>query len=96
MLSLHHIKSPRNCKKSHRILKIKPFINRYDWKGTNYLSGKDDGKHLRKVIQQFLLLCCMFKKMKRKFLILMTKTSILDAFYVLHDTYYKDTFFLIL
>ena len=32
-------------KKSERISKIEPFICKYNWKGTNYLLGKDDWKN---------------------------------------------------
>ena len=28
--------------------KIKPFINKYNWKGLNYLLGKDDWKKFEK------------------------------------------------
>ena len=27
---------------------MKPFINKYDWKGMNYLSGKHDWKKIEK------------------------------------------------
>ena len=35
-------------KNSQRTQKIKPFINKYNWKGVNALSGKDDWKHFEK------------------------------------------------
>ena len=33
-----------------RISKTKLFINRYDWKDINFLSHKEDGKFLKKII----------------------------------------------
>ena len=32
------------------ITKIKSFINKYNWKGINFPSEKDDWKNLRKII----------------------------------------------
>ena len=29
-----------------RITKIKPFVNKHNWKGVNFLSEKDDGKKI--------------------------------------------------
>ena len=47
-----------------RSLNIKPFINKYNWKGINYPSKIDDWKRLRKIIQQLLLIFCILKKEK--------------------------------
>ena len=38
-------------KKSESISKIKRFIDKYNWKGIDYSSGKDDCKNSRKIIQ---------------------------------------------
>ena len=35
-------------KESQRIRKIQPFINEYNWKEMNYLSGKDDWEKVEK------------------------------------------------
>ena len=35
-------------KDSQRITKIKPFINKYNWEGVNFLSEKDDWKKFEK------------------------------------------------
>ena len=40
---------------------MKPFINRYNWKGINYPSGKDDKKIFRQIILQLLLMCYVLK-----------------------------------
>ena len=37
-------------KDPQRIVKIKPFINKYNWKGINVLSEKDDWKKSEKII----------------------------------------------
>ena len=42
---LNHEKIGKNLQ---RILKIKPFITKYYWKVTNYLSQKDDWKKFEK------------------------------------------------
>ena len=34
-------------KHSERIIKAKPFINKYNWEGINFLSEKDDWKKIR-------------------------------------------------
>ena len=49
-------------KHSERITKIKPFINKYNWKGINFPSEKDDWKNLRKIGQLLLILCTLKKK----------------------------------
>ena len=51
MFSIHHtssVKLWRNKKDPPRITKIKPFINKYNWEGINYLSWKDDWKKFEK------------------------------------------------
>ena len=40
-VALNHEETGKNLQ---RILKIKPFINKYSWVRINYLSGKDDWK----------------------------------------------------
>ena len=35
-------------KHSERITKIKPFINKYNWEGIQFSSGKDDWKRITK------------------------------------------------
>ena len=35
-------------KNPERITKIKPFINKYNWEGINFPSGKDDWKNFEK------------------------------------------------
>ena len=35
-------------KHSERIIKFKPFINKYNWKGINFPSEKDDSKNFEK------------------------------------------------
>ena len=51
MLSIYcnsRIKSSENWKKTERATKIKPFISKYNWKGTNFSSGKDKWKKVDK------------------------------------------------
>ena len=43
-----HVKSKRNEKRSQRTTKIKPFINKYNWKGIKFSSEKDNCKKLEK------------------------------------------------
>ena len=38
----------KKLKKSERITKIKPFIEKYNWKGINYPWKKDDRKKVEK------------------------------------------------
>ena len=42
------VKLRRNRKTCERITKIKPFINKYNWEGTNFRSQKDDWKKFEK------------------------------------------------
>ena len=44
-----------------RITKTKPFINKYNWEGIHFPSGKDDWKKLIKIMSQLLLMLCMLK-----------------------------------
>ena len=51
MLSIHYnsrIKSWKIKEHPERIIKIKPFISKYNWEGINYPSGKDDWKKIEK------------------------------------------------
>ena len=50
MLNLEEIKND-----SQRIEKIKYFIDKYNWEGINYPSGKGDWKKFEKIIQQIPL-----------------------------------------
>ena len=44
-------------KDPQRISKTEPFISKFNWKGINYLSGKEMiGESLRKIIQQLPLI----------------------------------------
>ena len=43
-----HVKSKRNEKRPQRTTKIKPFINKYNWKGIKFSSEKDNCKKLEK------------------------------------------------
>ena len=44
-------------KDSQRISKTEPFISKFNWKGINYLLGKEMiGENLRKIIQQLPLI----------------------------------------
>ena len=38
-------------KKSERISKTKRFVDKYNWKGIDYSSGKDECKNSRRIIQ---------------------------------------------
>ena len=51
-------------KHPERITKIKPFINKYKWKETNFSWEKDDWKKFRKIMSQLLLMFYMLKKKK--------------------------------
>ena len=44
-VTLHHEEIEKHCE---RITKIKLFINKYNWKGINLLSEKDDWKNFEK------------------------------------------------
>ena len=43
-------------KDPHRISKIKPSINKYNWKGINYLSEKDDWEKFEKKYPRIALI----------------------------------------
>ena len=58
-ITLNHEEIGKNSK---RISKIKHIINKCNWKGINYPSGKDYRKKLRKKIQQLFLMYFMWKK----------------------------------
>ena len=47
-----------------RTLNIKPFINKYNWKGINYPSKIDYWKTFGRMIQQLLLIFYIVKKKK--------------------------------
>ena len=44
----------------YRISKIKPLKSKYNRKGINFPSRKDDWKKFEKIIQQLLLMCYIF------------------------------------
>ena len=48
--------------KKLRVSNIKPFIDKHNWKGTNYPSKIDDWKTFEKKIQQLPLIFCISKK----------------------------------
>ena len=48
--------------KPQGVSNIKPFINKYNWKGINYPSKIDDLKMFQKIIWQLLLMFCILKK----------------------------------
>ena len=47
-------------KDPQRISKIKPFIDQYNWKEISFPSPKKTGKTLNQIINQLLLIFCMF------------------------------------
>ena len=55
-ITLNHEEIGKNSK---RISKIKHIINKCNWKGINYPSGKDYRKNFRKKIQQLFLMYFM-------------------------------------
>ena len=64
-------------KDPQRIRTLKPFINKYNWEGVNFLSEKDDcKKYLRKIIKQLLLMFCMSKKYMCIYLIYVSKHNL--------------------
>ena len=56
------IKSWGNKKDLQRITKIKPFINKYDWEGTNLPSENNDLKKFEKNYQTIAFNAFMQKK----------------------------------
>ena len=49
-------------KNPQRTLQIKHFINKYNWKGINYLSGKDDWKHFQQFNNPAIALNVLYVK----------------------------------
>ena len=49
-------------KDSQRITKIKPFINKYNWKGITFHQKNMIGENLSKTIEQMLSMFCMLKE----------------------------------
>ena len=67
MLSIrcnNSVKSWRNKKDSQRIIKIKPLLNKYNWKETNLQSRKDDWKKFEKNNRTIVLSVLYAKKEK--------------------------------
>ena len=54
-----------------RTTKLKPFIDKNDWKRMNYLLEKDNWKRFEKIIYPLLLMFCMLKM--KKYILLMFK-----------------------
>ena len=59
-VALNHEEIGKNLQ---RISKMKPFINKYNWKGINYPSGKDDWKKFEKNNTTIALNVLLVKKM---------------------------------
>ena len=49
-------------KDPQRIIKNKPFINKYNWEGINFPSAKDDSRKFQKIVVKIALMFCMLKK----------------------------------
>ena len=47
-------------KDPQRLSKIKPFIDQYNWKGIDFPKALIHGKFLKEIINQLLLIFCMF------------------------------------
>ena len=57
-------------KRSARITKIRHFMSKYNWKGTNFPLENDNWKKtFRKIIKHLLSLICMLNK--KKYILLM-------------------------
>ena len=54
LLHFHYVFNKKLEKKTERMSKIKPFIDKYDWKDRTAWSGKDYWNNFEKIIQQFL------------------------------------------
>ena len=59
-VALNHEEIGRNPQKN---IKINPFINKYNWKKINYLTGKDDWKKFEKINPIIFLNVFYVKKM---------------------------------
>ena len=59
-IALNHVEIGKN---PQRISQIKPFINKYNWKGIIIDQKKITEKTSRKIVQQLLLICYMLKKL---------------------------------
>ena len=68
-----------------RITNTKPFINKYNWEGINFLPEKNDWKKMRKIMQQMLLIFCMLKKKKYILLMFEVITRIMKKSYSFND-----------
>ena len=62
-----------------RVLKIKPFINKYNWDRTKYPSNIDDWKTFEKIVQRLLLIFCILNKWKYVHLIFQNLTRIVKS-----------------
>ena len=65
MLSIRYnsrIKSGKNKRATQIIAKTKSYIDKYNWKGINYPSEKDDWEKIEKIILRLLLTLCMLKR----------------------------------
>ena len=64
MLSIRYnsrIKSGKNKRATQIIAKTKSYIDKYNWKGINYPSEKDDWEKIE-IILRLLLTLCMLKR----------------------------------
>ena len=48
-----------------RIAKLKPYINKYNWKGIEFPAGPKECKNLSKIIKKLHLIYYMLKKTKK-------------------------------
>ena len=61
-------------KDPQRVIKNKPFINKYNWEGINFPSAKDNSRKFQKIVVKIALMFCMLKK---KLFIFQKRTQIL-------------------
>ena len=52
----------KSKKDPQRITKLKPFLNKYNWKKINSPSETDDSKKIEKITEQLLFMFYMLKK----------------------------------
>ena len=69
-----HVKSKRNEKRSQRTTKIKPFINKYNWKGIKFSSEKDNWKK-REKNNVTIALSVLYAKKRKKWIFYMFQNT---------------------
>ena len=69
-----HVKSKRNEKRPQRTTKIKPFINKYNWKGIKFSSEKDNCKKLEKN-NVTIALSVLYAKKRKKWIFYMFQNT---------------------